>query len=153
MKRVEKSIRVNAPVDQVYQLWTDFENFPRFLSNVEQVTRVGDVTHWKATIFGTTQEWHARITEMTPNQRVEWQSTSGSTNNGIVAFVDAGDSTEVLLTIDYDPPAGILGDALDAVTSTMEKNVETDLNNFKQLVEQGVSQAQVEGSTGASATS
>ncbi len=153
MKRVEKSVRVNAPVDQVYQMWTDFERFPRFMSNVEQVTRTGDSTHWKAKIFGTTQEWDARITETTPNQRVAWQSTSGSTNNGIVALVDAGNSTEVLLTIDYDPPASIVGDAVDALTNTMAKNVEEDLNNFKQLVERGASEAQIEGNTGASASS
>lgn len=30
MQRVEKSIRVGAPVDEVYRFWRDFENFPRF---------------------------------------------------------------------------------------------------------------------------
>ncbi len=150
MRRTEKSITVNAPVEQVYQMWTDWENFPRFMSNVEQVTRTGDMTHWKAKIFGTTQEWDARITEMSENKQVAWQSTTGSTNNGIVAFVPAGPkTTEVLLAIDYDPPAGVLGDAVDSVTNTMDKNVEQDLSNFKQLIEQGASQAQLQGDTGA----
>lgn len=149
MRRVESSVRVNAPVEQVYQMWTDWENFPRFMSNVQQVTRSGDTTHWKAKVFGTTQEWDARIVEDTPNQQVAWQSTSGSTNNGIVAFVPVDAmTTEVMLAIDYDPPAGPVGDAVDAVTSTMQKNVEEDLQNFKQLIEQGVSQAQVAGDTG-----
>jgi uncharacterized membrane protein len=134
-------------------MWTDWEHFPRFMSNVEQVTRSGDMTHWKAKIFGTTQEWDARIVETTPNQRVAWQSTTGSTNNGVVAFIPADGTTEVLLAIDYDPPAGLVGDAVDAVTNTMDKNVEEDLQNFKQLVEQGVSQAQVQGDTGAQSAS
>ncbi len=147
-------MRVNAPVDQVYQMWTDWENFPRFMSNVEQVTRNGDTTHWRAKIFGTTQEWDARIVEMTPNTRVAWQSTTGSTNNGVVAFVPVDtSSTEVMLAIDYDPPVGPVGDAVDAITNTMEKNVQQDLDNFKQLVEQGVSQAQVQGDTGAQSAS
>ena len=35
MQRAEKSIRVNAPAQQVYQFWRNFENFPRFMEHVE----------------------------------------------------------------------------------------------------------------------
>ena len=152
MRRVESSVTVNAPVERVYQMWTDWASFPRFMSNVEQVSVSGDMTHWKARIFGTTQEWDARIVENTPSQQVAWQSVTGATNNGVVAFVPRGQSTVVLLAIDYDPPAGPVGDAVDAVTNTMQKNVDTDLQNFKQLIEQGVSQAQLQGDTGAQST-
>lgn len=153
MRRTQKQITVNAPVDRVYAMWTDWERFPRFMSNVEQVSVTGDMTHWKAKIFGTTQEWDARITETTPNKTVAWQSTSGATNNGIVSFVPNGDQTEVLLAIDYDPPAGPIGDLVDSATNIMDKNVEEDLQNFKQLIEVGSSQAQVQGDTGATKSS
>ena len=34
MPTVEKSIEVNAPLDTVYNQWTQFEDFPRFMAGV-----------------------------------------------------------------------------------------------------------------------
>ncbi|MDP9379038.1 MAG: SRPBCC family protein [Chloroflexota bacterium] len=147
MRRLEKSITVNAPVEQAYEIWTDFQNFPRFMSNVEQVTVNGQTTHWKAKVFGTTQEWDARITDLTQNQRVAWESTTGSTNNGVVTFKPTSHGTEVTVAIEYDPPAGILGDAADALTQATPSNVEQDLENFKQLIEGYTTDAQLKGET------
>ncbi len=72
MNRVEKEIRVDAPVETVYREWTDFERFPRFMSNVEQVSRDDeDTLFWKASVGPAgTREWRAKITEMVPNERV-----------------------------------------------------------------------------------
>jgi uncharacterized membrane protein len=55
MQRVERSIRVSAPVSKVYDYWRDFHNFPRFMVNVEEVrlldaegTVSASRTSWKA---------------------------------------------------------------------------------------------------------
>ncbi|HUP28171.1 MAG TPA: SRPBCC family protein, partial [Chloroflexia bacterium] len=40
--RVEKDVTINAPIDKVYEMWTDFENFPRFMKHVESVKRSGE---------------------------------------------------------------------------------------------------------------
>ena len=149
MRSTEQTVTVDAPVERVYEMWTDWENFPRFMQNVEQVTVSGDMTHWRAKIFGTSQEWDARITDRTRNQRVAWESLTGATNNGTVSFIPSGNQTRVTVRIDYDPPAGVLGDAVDAVTNVMDRNVESDLKHFKQLIEQGASDAQVQGDTAA----
>src|SRR5256714_5755774 len=37
MERIEKSVEVKAPVNAVYNQWTQFEEFPRFMAGVKEV--------------------------------------------------------------------------------------------------------------------
>jgi uncharacterized membrane protein len=47
--RITKSIRVNAPLNQVYQAWSRFENFPLFMENIKTVWMIGPRTSiWEA---------------------------------------------------------------------------------------------------------
>ena len=39
--RVERSVTVNRPKEELYQMWRDFENLPRFMEHLESV-RVDD---------------------------------------------------------------------------------------------------------------
>src|SRR5437016_214992 len=54
MAHVEKSIEVEKPVDQVYAQWTQFEDFPKFMENVEEVRQLDDKhLEWRAKVAGT----------------------------------------------------------------------------------------------------
>ena len=47
-QRVEGSIEVEAPVQQVYEYWKTLENLPQFMTNVEDVRSTGpDTSHWR----------------------------------------------------------------------------------------------------------
>jgi uncharacterized membrane protein len=86
MERVDKSIEVNCPVRAVYNQWTQFEEFPRFMAGVKEVRQLDD-THvqWHAEIWGKDEEWDAEITEQTPDERISWRSVSiesGGTETG-----------------------------------------------------------------------
>ena len=135
MSTVEKSVDVNVPLRTAYDQWTQFEEFPRFMQGVEEVRQVNDkLTHWRAQIAGTEEEWDAEIVEQVPDQRVARRSTSGKGNSGIVTF-DALDTnrTRVTVRIDYHP-GGLVekaGDALGVVSS----RVEGDLHRFKEFIE------------------
>ena len=49
MSTIEKSIEVNVPVRTAYNQWTQFEEFPRFMEGVKEVTQLDDTRlHWKA---------------------------------------------------------------------------------------------------------
>ena len=37
-----KTIIVGARVDDAYEAWANFENFPRFMKHVKSVTKTGD---------------------------------------------------------------------------------------------------------------
>ena len=137
MNRVEKEIIVNAPVSTVYKAWTDFENFPRFMSNVEQVSRDSDETlFWKASVgpLGT-REWRAKIIDMTPDEKVVWRSTDGDYNAGAVLLYPEDGGTRVKVTFEYDPPAGPLGEIGDKIFQITPGSVEDDLKRFKEMVE------------------
>jgi Polyketide cyclase / dehydrase and lipid transport len=80
-------VDVDVPVSTAYDQWTQFEEFPRFMSDIEVVRQVDDTTlEWKARIGGVTKEWTARITEQTPDARIAWSSTTGAHNAGVVTF-------------------------------------------------------------------
>jgi uncharacterized membrane protein len=57
MSEVTKSIDVNAPIRAVYDQWTQFEEFPRFMEGVKSVRQLDDThLHWAAEIAGVEKE-------------------------------------------------------------------------------------------------
>lgn len=132
--RVEKDLTINAPIDKVYSMWTDFDNFPSFMKHVESVTRTGDnKLHWKAQIGPVAKEWDAEVQAMIPNRTVTWHSTSGAENAGAVTLSERGHITEMHVVIAYDTNwFETLG---AAVTGALSRSVEEDLERFKRLAE------------------
>ena len=111
MAHVEKSIEVQKPVDQVYAQWTQFEDFPKFMENVEEVRQLDDKhLEWKAKVAGTERKWTAEITEQKPNQLIAWRAVTGDKNDGKVEFQPVNGHTKVKLALDYDPPGGAVGE-------------------------------------------
>lgn len=134
--RVEKELVVNAPVSRVYQLWTDFENFPRFMRHVDSVTTTGDNTyHWIARFGPVTREWDAKIIGLVPDRSVTWRSTSGSENAGAVNLAAQGGVTLMQVVIEYHP--SWFEGLFDTLTQEMSRSVEDDLERFKRLAEGG----------------
>ena len=133
------SVTVNAPVHQVYQLFTHFNDFPKFMTFVKEVTYKDDQTsHWAAQVLGH-QEWDAVNENWIPDQQIGWRSTSGLQNNGTVAFQSVGDNqTQVTVTINVNPPAGVLGDAVEALGGGkhFDAKLQHDLDHFAQMVAQ-----------------
>ncbi len=43
-QRVHESIEVEAPFETVFRYWSNFENFPNFMQNVEEVRMTGENT-------------------------------------------------------------------------------------------------------------
>jgi uncharacterized membrane protein len=135
MAKVERSIDVAAPVRTVYDQWTQFREFPRFMEGVEEVLQLDDThLHWVAEIAGQRREWDAVIQEQTPDQRIAWASTEGALNAGVVTFHELEDhGTRVMLQLEYDPETFLekAGDALGIV----ERRVNGDLERFRDFVE------------------
>jgi uncharacterized membrane protein len=136
MERIEKTIEVDRPVRTVYNQWTQFEEFPRFMDGVKEVRQLDD-THvrWHAEIFGKDKEWDAEITEQVPDQKIGWKSISGDAPNaGTVRFEPIGpERTLVRLVMAYEPQGATenVGDALGVFSSRVEKSVK----QFKKYIE------------------
>jgi uncharacterized protein YndB with AHSA1/START domain len=137
MGAITHSIEVNAPLQMVYNQWTQFEKFPRFMEGVDEVRQAGpNRLFWKAKIGGKEKQWEAEITEQVPNERVAWRSIDGTPNRGAVIFEALDVSrTRITLTMEYEPEGFVekAGDALGIPLS----EVEGDLSRFREFIEKG----------------
>jgi uncharacterized membrane protein len=136
MERIDKSVEVKCPVRTVYNQWTQFEEFPRFMAGVKEVKQLDDThLHWRAEIWGKDKEWDSEIIEQVPDQRIAWRSTSGDAPNaGTVRFEPvAADRTRVRLTMEYEPQGVIenVGDKLGVLSARVQNTVE----DFKKFIE------------------
>jgi uncharacterized membrane protein len=135
MSVIEKSIEINVPVNTVYNQWTQFEEFPKFMEGVKEVKQTDD-THlrWKADIAGKEKEWDAEITEQIPDERIAWRARDGAMNAGVVTFHRLSDKkSKVMLQMEYDPE-GIVENVGDAV-GVVSQRVLGDLERFKRYIE------------------
>ena len=93
MPRFEDSIDVHVPVAQVYNQWTQFEEFPKFMEGIQSVQQLDD-THvqWAAEIRGQSRQWTTEITEQQPDKKIAWQTIDGEVkNDGVVKAQVHGD--------------------------------------------------------------
>jgi uncharacterized membrane protein len=135
MAEVKEAIEVNVPVSTAYNQWTQFEEFPKFMENVESVTQIDDTQlRWVAEIGGEREEWTAEITRQEPDNVIAWRALDGKPNSGEVRFHPLdGNRTRVDVTITWEPE-GFLEAAADKV-GVDTYGVKTDLERFKELVE------------------
>ncbi|HWL61302.1 MAG TPA: SRPBCC family protein [Steroidobacteraceae bacterium] len=135
MERIEKTIEVDRPVRSVYNQWTQFEDFPRFMAGVKEVTQIDDThVHWEADIWGKNVEWDAEITEQDPDRRISWRSINGAPNAGTVRFEPLGEGrTRVRLVMAYEPRGAVenVGDALGLLNARVQSTVQ----DFKKFIE------------------
>lgn len=136
MKTILKSIEVNSPVHRVYSQWTRFEDFPRFMQGVKRVILLDDQRlQWETEFSGTTKEWYATITDLTPDQRIAWESENGEFVAGIVTFEPIGTSrTKLNLKLFYDSKGSRRAE--DKFLSLAGDRVEEDLERFKRFIEE-----------------
>jgi uncharacterized membrane protein len=133
MPRHTASVVVPAPVQQVYQTWTQFPDYPKFMSHVRSVSYIdGERTRWVVNVVGR-HEWAARNENWIPERRIGWRSIDGLENCGLVEFSPQPDgTTEVNVMIEYTPPAGLLsrtGEVLGA-GKAFEHQLRRDLERF-----------------------
>ena len=141
-QRVNESVEVQAPVGDVFRYWSNFENFPTFMSNVEEVRMTGqDTSHWRVKgPLGKSVEFDAKTTEMDPNRGIGWNTVGGDVEtSGEARFEEvAPGRTRIEVTMNYaDPPGGAVGEAVAGVLSSPERNLREDLENFTRIVERG----------------
>jgi uncharacterized membrane protein len=135
MSTIEKSVEVEAPVRTVYNQWTQFEEFPRFMEGVRQVQQLDDKRLlWSSEIGGQIKEWEAEITEQIPDERIAWRSRAGAPTGGVVTFHRlTPERTRIMLQLEYTPE-GLVEKAGDAV-GVVSARIAGDLERFKEFIE------------------
>jgi uncharacterized membrane protein len=135
MSSVTESVDVAVPVRTAYDQWTQFEDFPHFMEDVEEVQQVDDqMTHWRVKMAGVTREFDARITEQLPDERVAWSSTAGPHQAGVVTFhrLDA-DHTRVTAQMEITPEG--MAESVGDKAGMIKRRVKGDLDRFRAFIE------------------
>ncbi len=142
--KVEKTVTINKPLDELYNFWHNFENLPQFMNHLKLVKVVDpERSHWVAKApLGTSVEWDADIIEDRKNEFISWSSVKDADieNSGFVRFKKAPGNrgTEVEVVIVYQPPGGKIGAAIAKLFGEEPKQqIGDDLNRFKMLMETG----------------
>ena len=135
MATAEKSVDVHVPIRTAYDQWTQFEEFPKFMADVESVRQLDDRhLHWKVKIGGVEREFDAEITEQTPDDRIAWRATDEVDQAGVVTFHKIDDSTtRVMLQLEMDPSGFV--ETAGEKTGVVSRAVERDMKNFKEFIE------------------
>ena len=140
---VQKTIYVAAPVERVFDFWTDYQNFPRFMHHVRDVRPMADNrSHWVvAGPAGVPVQWTAEVTRVLPGELIEWRSISDSDvrHKGAVRFVATSDGgTRLSVHLSYLPPAGAFGHAVATMFGADPKSeMDADLMRMKSMIETG----------------
>ena len=140
---IQKTLYVEAPTEQVYAFWENYENFPLFMSNVRQVQDLGGLrSRWVVSGPGNLPvEWNAVLTERAPNRLLAWRSEPGSMldNAGVIRFSREGTGTRIDFRFCYSPPAGRAGRAMvEFFGADPRTRVNEDLGRLKTLLESTV---------------
>jgi uncharacterized protein YndB with AHSA1/START domain len=140
MQRAEKIIEIDAPLERVFDLFSDFESFPRWMRNIREVRYSGRrMSRWKAHApLGTSVEWEAETIVFEPDHRIVWHSVRGDVDTeGEVVFEETRRGTTMLrVVLGYDPPAGRLGAMVAGLFGiNPQQQLDEDLERFALVAE------------------
>jgi uncharacterized membrane protein len=142
--KVDESVTINRPVEDVYRFWRNFENLSRFMHYLDCVKDLGNNrSHWVARApLGMSVEWDAEVINDRPNEMIAWRSLEGSEveTAGSVHFrnLSFGRGTEVHVSLKYNPPAGKAGAAVAKLFGrSPQSEIREDLRNLKRILETG----------------
>lgn len=128
-------VEVDAPIDHVWNLWSDLEQMPRWMKWIDSVKVLEDnpeLSRWKLSTGGLEFSWQSRIQKVIPQQIIQWESIDGLPNRGAIRFYDRKGSSIVKLTVAYAIP-GILGKIMDNLFlgRVVESTIRADLERFR----------------------
>ena len=133
---IQRWTDVAAPIETVYERWTEFEQFPEFMHRVLNVEQEDDTVKWDEKIWFSKRQWEGEITERRKNERVAWKTTSGMAHAGVVTFHKLDKNlTRVMVDMDFVPQGMI--EKMASGMRFVKRAVEADLARFKAYVELG----------------
>lgn len=152
MPIVEATVRIAAPVDQVYALARDIERFPEYMDDVEQVTILEQtpgrqVSRWQGVVkeFNRKLRWTEEDFWNDADHTCVFKQIEGdfSIYQGRWEFrpLDAElcptQQTDAYLQIEYDYEVPFIGNLIkNIIYKKMQQNVETMLAALKARAEQ-----------------
>ena len=144
MPRLDNSIDIRAPRDRVFQYISDIETHPEWVKWAKKAENTSPghkgvgATHTLLMQVGPRKETVDEIvTEYKEDTLFTRRHTSGMEMEERLALVGIGDSTKVAWSIDYKPPMGAMGKAMDMLfmVRLFDQLMVDSLSNLKERLE------------------
>ncbi|HUQ49729.1 MAG TPA: SRPBCC family protein [Terriglobales bacterium] len=148
--RLEDSIQIGRPVEEVFRAWTALEALPDYIESIRNVQVQGSRSFWTAYANGKESKWEAETVQWIPNESIGWKSVSGPKNSGRITFSSIGDQTLLHVTMNYASPLGRLTVVAAPVTEHIATLLNEALRDFKAAMEGKASRRSEEPSSRAS---
>jgi len=138
--KIDRSIVVARPADELYQLWRDLERLPTFMRHLQSVDVLDrDRSHWVASgPMGLRVEWDAEVFNERAGELIAWRSLEDSdiATAGSVRFERVPGGTRIRVQLSYE----VLGSRAATAIASMfgespDTQVEEDLRRFKAYAE------------------
>ncbi|VEP16602.1 Polyketide cyclase / dehydrase family protein [Hyella patelloides LEGE 07179] len=129
-------VEVAVPIEQVWSLWSDLEQMPRWMKWIDSVEILKDnpeLSRWKLASGAFKFTWLSRIVNLVPEQIIQWESVDGLPNKGAIRFYGRHNSSIVKLSVAYSIP-GILGKIMDNLFlgRIVESTIQADMERFRE---------------------
>lgn len=131
---------IQAGPQELYELWRDVEQAPKWQEQVLSVTRINPTrSHWVMESNGKKVEWDAEILRDEPGKRIVWRSVQGDSRNaGEVVFEKAYSERGTMVTLLQEFEMGAWANLWETIVGRNPKQaVIENLRHFKALAETG----------------
>jgi uncharacterized membrane protein len=132
---IQRWTDIALPVPDVYERWTQFEEFPKFMHREISVDKKDqNVVSWEEKIWFSKRQWEGEITDRRKNDRIAWKTTQGTSHSGVISFHKLDTNlTRVLVDMDFHPSGMI--EKMASGMRFVKRAVEADLARFKAYCE------------------
>ncbi len=140
--KIETSVAINRPVEEVFAVLSDVENNPKWSSAFLEAKKtsegpIGVGTTWRVVqkALGQRIEGEVEVTEYEPNRKCAQKSKSGPIPAKIwQTFEPVEGGTRVSLVLEAEP-GGFFKLAEPLLMSMLKRSIETDFANVRDLME------------------
>lgn len=129
-------VEVAAPINLVWNLWSDLEQMPHWMKWIDSVKIQPDnpeLSRWKLASGAFEFTWLSKVTQQINHQIIRWESIDGLPNQGAIRFYDRKDDGSIVrLSVSYKIP-GVIGGVMDDLFlgNVVESTLQADLDRFR----------------------
>jgi uncharacterized membrane protein len=143
MGRVEQSLEVNVPIEECYRTLTHFEDFPKFMKNVESIRQKGGPNVWQWQVKGPEGHvltWDLEIMGMRHrNNIISWQTIRDAdiAHSGAVTLKSIDSNrTRIDFVLQYNEEVGSMAELGGLDPQFINNSVRENLEGLKNMLEQ-----------------
>ncbi|HEY3059696.1 MAG TPA: SRPBCC family protein [Chloroflexota bacterium] len=138
MIKIERTLTIHCPVDEVFAYVCDVEHAPRYISGQREGRKTSAGPIALGSTFATSGKFLRRgaafeITEYELNRRIAWKATSGARATTSWGFQPSGPSTRITFSRVADAH-GLSGLAESVLQGVADGQVDRDLGALKELL-------------------